>query len=170
MESKYISDKDIQGKEGIETIANIPENGVGIMDRGFCSKERIRNLSEIKNKFFVLRVKNNINLKILENGNCLLGSKKDNVEIRIVNFCSSDNKVEYRLATNLSLAEFSDLEIGEIYRKRWAIETLWKFLKMHLKLEQLITKNDHGIAIQIYSCLIGYIILQLTEIKERNRK
>ena len=153
-------------KEGTETIANIPKNGVGIMDRGFCSKERIRKLSEIKNKFFVMRVKNNMNLRILENGNCLLGGKKDHVEIRIVNFCSRDNNVEYRLATNLSLDEFSDLEIGEIYRKRWAIETLWKFLKMHLKLDQLITKNDNGIAIQIYSCLIGYIILQLTEIPQ----
>ena len=153
-------------KEGTETIANIPENGVGIMDRGFCSKKRIRSLSEIKNKFFVLRVKNNMNLKLLENGNCLLGGKQDNIETRIVNFCSLDNNVEYRLATNLSLSEFSNLEIGEIYRKRWAIETLWKFLKMHLKLDQLITKNDNGIAIQIYSCLIGYVILQLTEIPE----
>ncbi len=31
-------------KPGEETIENIPENGVGVMDRGFCSKKRIRNL------------------------------------------------------------------------------------------------------------------------------
>jgi len=35
---------------------------------------------------------------------------------------------------------------------------------MHLKLDNLITKNENGIQIQIYSCLIGYIILQLIEI------
>jgi putative transposase len=35
---------------------------------------------------------------------------------------------------------------------------------MNLKLDNLITKNENGIQIQIYSCLIGYIILQLTEI------
>ena len=153
-------------KEGKKTRENLPENGVGIMDRGFCSKERIRNLSRIKNKFFVLRVKNDMKLKIFENERCLLGGERDNVEIRIVNFCSLENKTEYRLATNLSKAEFSNEEIGEIYRKRWAIETLWKFLKMHLKLDKLITKNDNGIPIQIYSCLMGYIILQLTEISE----
>jgi IS4 transposase len=151
-------------KEGKETLEQIPENGVGIMDRGFCSKERIRELLKIKTKFFVLRVKNNMNLKVLENGNYLLGTEKDNVEIRIVNFCSLENKVEYRLASNLTEAEFSNEEIGEVYRKRWAIETLWKFLKMHLKLDNLITKNQNGIQIQIYSCLIAYIILQLTEI------
>ena len=92
--------------------------------------------------------------------------EKDNVEIRVSNFCGLEKQVEYRLATNLSESEFSHIEIGEIYRKRWAIETLWKFLKMHLKLDELITKNENGIAIQIYSCLIGDIILQLTEIPQ----
>ena len=52
----------------------------------------------------------------------------------------------------------------EIYRLRWQIELLWKFLKMHLKLYHLITKNINGIAIQIYATLIAYLILQLTEI------
>lgn len=150
-------------KKGKKTIMDIPENGVGIMDRGFCSKSRIRNLAKIENKFFVLRVKNNMNLKMLENGNCILGGKQDNVEIRIANFCSLENRVEYRLATNIGESEFSQEEIGEIYRKRWAIETLWKFLKMHLKLDQIITKNENGIGIKIYSCLIGYITIQLTE-------
>ncbi len=153
-------------KEGEETINSIPENGVGIMDRGFCSKERSKKLSKNTNKYFVLRVKNNMNLKILENGHYLLGAEGNNVEVRIVNFCSLENNREYRIATNLSEAEFSNQEIGEIYRRRWAIETLWKFLKMHLKLDNLITKNENGIRIQIYSCLIGYIILQLTEISE----
>ncbi len=35
---------------------------------------------------------------------------------------------------------------------------------MHLKLDRLITKNENGIRIQIYSCLIAYLILQLIEI------
>lgn len=58
----------------------------------------------------------------------------------------------------------SNTEVGEIYRCRWAIETLWKFLKMHLKLDKLMTKNPNGISLQIYSCLIAYIILQLVDI------
>lgn len=35
---------------------------------------------------------------------------------------------------------------------------------MHLKLAQLITKNPNGIEIQIYSCLIAYVLLKLVEI------
>ncbi len=95
-------------KYGKETIENIPTNGIGIMDRGFCSKERIRNLLKENNKFFVLRVKNDMKLKMLENGKHLLGGERDNVEIRIVNFCDRESKNEYRLATNLTEAEFSN--------------------------------------------------------------
>ncbi|MGB3405069.1 MAG: IS4 family transposase, partial [Microcoleaceae cyanobacterium] len=40
----------------------------------------------------------------------------------------------------------------------------WKFLKMHLKLDRLITKNTNGITIQIYVCLIAYVLLQLVTI------
>ncbi len=39
-------------------------------------------------------------------------------------------------------------------------------LKMHLKLDKLITKNVNGIAIQIYATLIAYLILQLVEIPQ----
>ncbi len=39
---------------------------------------------------------------------------------------------------------------------------------MHLKLDKLMTKSVNGITIQIYSCLIVYIILQLTDINQEN--
>jgi putative transposase len=153
-------------KYGEKTIDEIPENGIGIMDRGFASQSRIRKLLERENKFFVLRIKNNMKLKMLDNGNCLVGGIKDQLEVRIVNFCNLENRNEYRLATNLNPEEFSHEEIGEIYRCRWGIETFWKFLKMHLKLDRLMTKNENGIRIQIYSCLIVYVILQLIEIPQ----
>ena len=66
-----------------------------------------------------------------------------------------------------------DRRTREIYQKRyWRSlsttlgnrELLWKFLKMHLKLDKLMTKSVNGITIQIYSCLIAYIILRLTDI------
>ncbi len=153
-------------KYGNKTIEEIPENAIGIMDRGFSSLSRIERLLKSENRYFVLRIKNNINLEMLENGKCLLGTGDEQIEVRVVNFCSIENKSEYRLATNLNEAEFSNQEVGEIYRQRWGIETLWKFLKMHLKLDKFMTKNENGIRIQIYSCLIVYIILQLVDIPE----
>lgn len=58
----------------------------------------------------------------------------------------------------------SNEEVSEAYRYRWQIEVLWKFLKMHLKLDKLMTKRVNGMTIQIYMVLIAYLILQFIEI------
>jgi putative transposase len=154
-------------KYGEETIAATPRNGVSVMDRGFCKLERIKELIKERDRYFVMRIKNDMSLQMLENGNFLVGTGVKQVECRIVNCCDLEERTEFRLATNLpSTGEFavSNEEIGEFYRNRWQIELLWKFLKMHLKLDRLITKNTNGIEIQIYCCLIAYVVLQLVEI------
>ena len=116
---------------------------------------------------FVLRINRNIRVEKLENGKNLLGSGKNRIEARVVQFYDPETGSEFRLVTNLPSSEeggVDDKEISEIYRHRWQIELLWKFLKMHLKLDQLITKNLNGIEIQIYVCLIAYLILKLIKI------
>ena len=147
-------------KEGGKTIEAIPVNGVGVMDRGFASNQRITELLESSDKHFVLRVKNNISLEMLENGKCKLGKDKIKIEV---------SQTEFRLATDLSLegeGAVSNREVAEIYIQIWQIELLWKFLKTHLKLDNLITKNENGIRLQIYSCIIAYLILRLIDIEE----
>lgn len=154
-------------KYGDETIEKTPENGVGIMDRGFCKLSRIKKLQKEENRYFLLRIKNSMKIEMLENGKFSIGTGKDKIEERMVNFCDLESHSEFRLVTNLPVTgkqEISNEEIGEYYRLRWQIEILWKFLKMHLKLDKLITKNLNGITIQIYTCLIAYVILKLVKI------
>jgi IS4 transposase len=154
-------------KYGEATIEAIPKDAVGVMDRGFAKLERIKNLKQLKDRYFVIRVKNNTSLEFLDNGKAILGTGKDKVEVRVVTFSDLETRSEFRLVTNLPETGdkgISNDEIAEIYKKRWQIELLWKFLKMHLKLDRLITKNVNGITIQIYTCLIAYILLQLVEI------
>ena len=38
---------------------------------------------------------------------------------------------------------------------------------MHLKLDKLMTNNENGIPIQIYSCLMIYLVLQLVDIPQK---
>lgn len=130
-------------------LSMIPENGVGIMDRGFASWALLDQMSQTKT-LFVVRIKNNMKTEL------------DHQRYRVVWFCELESRSAFRLATNL--AQMTNEEVGEIYRKRWQIELLWKFLKMHLKLAQLITKNINGVTIQIYMVLIAYLILALMEI------
>ncbi|WP_156804814.1 transposase [Synechococcus sp. PCC 6312] len=58
-----------------------------------------------------------------------------------------------------NLPGMSDEEISELYRHRWTIENLWKFLKMHLSLDKLIPNSLDDITTQIYMILITYLIL-----------
>lgn len=154
-------------KYGNETIEATPENAVAVMDRGFCDLQRVKRLQEQYNKYYLLRIKNSIKLEKLANGNYMLGTKKNKVESRVVIFTHDDS--EFKLVTNLPVGDgegngVSDEDIAEIYKKRWQIELLWKFLKMHLKLSKLIAKNENAITIQIYTCIIAYLILRLLEI------
>jgi putative transposase len=131
-------------------VGMIPENGIGILDRGFASWDFLDQLSQTRS-LFVVRIKNNMKTEL------------DHTRYRVVWFCDLESRTEFRLATNV---EMTNEEIAEIYRYRWQIEILWKFLKMHLKLDQLITKSINGVTIQIYMSLITYVILQLIEIPE----
>ena len=127
----------------------IPEGGIGIMDRGFASWDFLDQLS-ITKTLFVVRIKNNMKTEL------------EHHRYRVVWFCELESRREFRLATNLQ--QMTNEEVGEIYRHRWQIEVLWKFLKMHLKLDKLMTKSVNGITLQIYMGLIVYLILQLIEI------
>lgn len=127
----------------------IPENAIGIMDRGFASWAFLDQMSLTGTKF-VVRIKNNMKTEL------------DHARYRVVWFCDLESRSEFRLATNVN--EMTNEEVSDTYRHRWQIEVLWKFLKMHLKLDKLITKNVNGVSIQIYMVLIAYLILLLIEI------
>ncbi|MFN3926014.1 MAG: transposase [Pseudanabaenaceae cyanobacterium] len=129
----------------------IPDNAVAIMDRGFASWKFLDQLCEA-NKGFVVGIRNNLRTELNQD------------RYRVVHFCDIASKREFRLATNLW--SLTAEEVAELYRQRWAIENLWKFLKMHLSLERLITKSVNGIVKQIYMVLIAYLILELVDIPE----
>ena len=71
------------------------------MDRGFAALKRIKELLGNKEKHFVLRIKNNITLEMLENGKCKVGAGKEAVEVRVVMFCDLEKRTEFRLAIDL---------------------------------------------------------------------
>ena len=155
---------------GSKMMSTLPANAVGVMDRGFAGLKFIKELVQ-ENKYFVLRIKNNWKLEFEDaNGLIKVGASDDAQAYRVISFCDLETKTEFRLVTNLPEsgdAAVSDDEIKDIYRCRWGVELLWKFLKMHLKLDKLITKNVNGITIQIYISLIAYLILQLLSIPEQ---
>jgi IS4 transposase len=152
-------------KYGEETLDATPINRVLMLDRGFCKLERIEKLLGEKERYFLMRLNTNTSLEPRDNDIYQIG-KQGTLLARVIIFQDEEGK-EYRLVTNLPREgenAFTDEEIKELYRQRWRIELLWKFLKMHLKLDRIITKNTNGITIQIYASLVAYLFLQLLEV------
>jgi putative transposase len=131
-------------------MTTVPEKSIAVEDRGFCSFDNLRS-----NTFYCAD-KNNYKLEFDEKGDFVYIGSKRRIKCRFVSFCDLETKTEYRFATNVDTEVISDEDIAEDYRQRWAIEILWKFLKMHLKLDRLMTKNVNDVTIQIYTILIVY--------------
>jgi putative transposase len=121
-----------QGHEinlGENIVEMLPENGVAVGDRGFCSRieQFIRN-----GALFIIRIKSN--WKWDENYRIVTRYGP----VRVVCFGSIEQKVDDYLATNIPEEIMSNEEIAEAYRR--AIEVLWKFLKTHLKLDKMMSR------------------------------
>jgi transposase len=50
-------------------------------------------------------------------------------------------------------------EVTEVYRKRWEIEVLFKFLKQHLGYAHLTSRSENGIRVMVYMALIAALLL-----------
>jgi len=68
--------------------------------------------------------------------------------------------------TNLPLSEYkakagdySFEEVAGIYRKRWDIETYFKFIKKNLGFSHIISRTQNGIEVMIYMTLIASLLL-----------
>jgi hypothetical protein len=64
--------------------------------------------------------------------------------------------------TNLDPEEWSVEELFELYRQRWLIELLMKFLKSGCHLDHLDTSNPDALRTLIYASLLASVILQAT--------
>ena len=70
------------------------------------------------------------------------------------------------LMTNLPLREdregagpFTWSELADLYRKRWEIEVLFKFLKQYLGYAHLTSRSENGIRVMVYMSLIAALLL-----------
>lgn len=151
-------------KFAADMTAPLDSNQVGVMDRGFAGLKYFEEL-KASEKHFVIRINTNYKKEPLESGLWHVGTGKHAGVYRLVWFSDLETKTEYCLLTNLPM-ELSNENIADIYRLRWQIELFWKFLKMHLKLDKLISKSENGIRLQLYACLCAYLIIQLIEIPE----
>lgn len=57
------------------------------------------------------------------------------------------------------IGPFTFLQVAELYRRRWEIETFFKLIKQHLGYRHLPSRNENGITLMIYVTLIAALLL-----------
>ena len=53
----------------------------------------------------------------------------------------------------------SAIDITEIYKQRWGIETFFKFLKQHLHLKHFFSYSENGIKVMMYMTMTAALLL-----------
>ena len=52
-------------------------------------------------------------------------------------------------------------EIAQLYKQRWQIELLFKWLKQNLKIRSFLGRSQNAVRIQIYVALIAFLLLRI---------
>jgi putative transposase len=129
--------------------------------------------------FFVTRVKVNTRLRmtksryvrkrigdgfrIIADANVALASKGDSklsIPLRRIKV-KRDKGGTITLITND--LERTAVEIAALYKGRWQIELLFRWIKQHLNLSKFMGKNDNAIRLQIIAAMIAYLLLRLAQ-------
>jgi len=153
------------------------ENGATyVFDKGYCHYGWWRAIAEAKS-VFVTRPKVTMRLRIVEArpltktvGDGFLVLKDEEV----VFASKGDSKLPIRLrrikiardnATTLTLItndlERDAVDIAALYKGRWQIELLFRWIKQHLKIRKFLGLNDNAIRLQLYAAMIAYALLRI---------
>ena len=80
--------------------------------------------------------------------------------VREVRVRTETGKVLRLLCNDL---DASAQEISELYKRRWAIELFFRWVKQTLKITQLIGQSENAVRIQIAVALIAFVLLRLAQ-------
>ncbi len=57
--------------------------------------------------------------------------------------------------------ERSAVEIGALYKGRWQIELLFRWLKQNLKIRKFLGNSDNAIRLQLFAAMIAFALLRI---------
>lgn len=158
------------------TIA-IEKGATYVFDKGYCRYEWWTHI-DAAGAVFVTRPKKNMKLKtirrhpithrqgdgfyILSDAAVRLASKGDSklaITLRRVTI-KRENGERLTLLTND--AKRSAGEIASLYKSRWRIELLFRWIKQHLKVRKFLGNNDNAIRLQLFAAMIVFALLRIT--------
>jgi len=166
-----VNDVEIGQKVAIESAATY------VFDKGYCHFGWWQKINA-GGAFFVTRKKVNCRLrsrrrrplrkrkgdgfKILDDHEVVLASKGNArlaIPLRRIRV-RRDTGGKITLITN-DLSRPA-VEIAALYKSRWQIELLFRWIKQHLCIRKFLGDNENAIRLQIFAAMIAYLLLRLT--------
>ena len=154
-------------------------NTTYVVDKGYCHYGWWTAIDAV-GSIFVTRPKTNMVLElirkrevtekegdgftILEDCDVKFASKGDSklpISLRRVKVRRHENGDEITLITNDLVR--SACQIAALYKGRWQIELLFRWIKQHLKIKKFLGRNPNAIRLQIYAAMIAFALLRIAK-------
>lgn len=147
-----------------------------VFDKAYCRFDWWQKINDSQ-AFFVTRVKTNICLrafkhrtnrnrngdgfKIIADDEVKLTSKGDSrlpIPLRRIKLRRDAGGVITLLTNDLTRTA---AEIAALYKSRWQIELLFRWIKQHLDIRNFLGTNDNAIRLQVLAAMIAYLLLRI---------
>ena len=147
-----------------------------VFDKGYCHFGWWKKINDAK-ALFVTRVKANTRLrvtarryvrkiygdgfKILEDTEVVLASKGDSrlpIPLRRIKVKRDEGGTITLITNDL---DRTAVEIAQLYKGRWQIELLFRWIKQHLDIRKFFGANENAIRLQVLAAMIAYLLLRI---------
>jgi len=147
-----------------------------VFDKGYCHFGWWKKINAAK-AFLITRVKTNTRLratkyrfvrktcgdafKIIDDAEVALTSKGDSrlpIPLRRIRVKRDDGGTITLITNDL---DRTAVEIAALYKSRWQIELLFRWIKQHLNIRKFMGKKENAIRLQIMAAMIAYLLLRI---------
>jgi len=147
-----------------------------VFDKGYCHFGWWKKINDAK-AFLVTRVKANTRLrvtkrryvrkiygdgfKIIDDTEVGLASKGDSrlpIPLRRIKVKRDEGGTITLITNDL---DRSAVEIAQLYKGRWQIELLFRWIKQHLDIRKFLGANENAIRLQVLAAMIAYLLLRI---------
>lgn len=170
-----ITDANVNDAQIGRTVA-IEPGATYVFDKGYCHYSWWAAIDAAKS-WFVTRPKTNMRLNVLKtrrpksrqgegftvvaDEEVVFASKGDSkLPVRLRRICvKRENGQKITLLTND--LKRSAVAIGALYKGRWQIELLFRWIKQNLKIRKFLGNNDNAIRLQLFAAMIAFALLRI---------
>lgn len=167
----FISEGSLHDVNALDSIY-LPSGSYLVMDRAYVDFERLARLTNDRINF-IIRVKANIKYETLNSGQTdpstgvlsdqaimltgLTTKQKYPECLRRLKYYDAETKMTLIFVTNNF--KISALTVAALYKSRWGIETFFKWIKQHLKIQTFWGQSENAVKTQIWIAISAYLVV-----------